>query len=327
MMRKIISFTITILLLLAVIIWSVSAGSIKLGLFDLIHGLITGDNEEAAVIRDLRFPRIIVALLTGATLAVSGALLQAVLRNPLADAGVIGISSGAGFVSVLMVTIFPTVFFWMPMFSFLGGVLAFFLVYSLSWKSGLTPTRLLLVGVAINATFSGLGQSFNYRGSYAVTSVNQAISSIFTMKTWTDVHVLGLYGSIGLLLSLLVIPWCNVLALQDKTAGSLGMRVARTRIVISIIAVLLASVATAVGGLISFVGLLIPHITRLLVGSDHKLVIPFSMLAGALLVLAADTLGRTVVAPTEVPASIILTVIGGPFLVFMLRKWGREYGA
>ncbi|GMK45785.1 ABC transporter permease [Paenibacillus glycanilyticus] len=326
-MRKTISFAVILLLLLGVTFWSMTTGSIKVGFIELIDGLLNGNNEEAAVVRDLRLPRIMVSMLSGAALAVSGALLQAVMRNPLADAGVIGISSGAGFVSVLMVTIFPAMFFWMPIFSIAGGVLAFLLVYSLSWKSGLNPMRTLLVGVAINATFTGLGQSFNYRGSYAVTSVNQAISSIFTMKTWTDVQVLGLYGAIGLMLSLLVIPWCNMLSLQDKTAGSLGLNVARARIVISIIAVLLASVATAVGGLILFVGLLIPHISRLLIGSDHKALIPFSALAGALLILSADTIGRTVLAPTEIPASIIMTVIGGPFLVFMLRKGGREFGA
>jgi ABC-type Fe3+-siderophore transport system, permease component len=326
-MRKTISFAVVVLLLLGVTVWSMTTGSIKVGFIELIDGLWNGNNEEVAVVRDLRLPRIIVSILTGAALAVSGALLQAVMRNPLADAGVIGISSGAGFVSVLMVTIFPAMFFWMPIFSIAGGVLAFLLVYSLSWKSGLNPMRTLLVGVAINATFTGLGQSFNYRGSYAVTSVNQAISSIFTMKTWTDVQVLGLYGSIGLVLSLLVIPWCNMLSLQDKTAGSLGLNVARARIIISIIAVLLASVATAVGGLILFVGLLIPHIGKLLIGSDHKALIPFSALAGALLILSADTIGRTILAPTEIPASIIMTVIGGPFLIFMLRKRGHEYGA
>lgn len=326
-MRKTISFAIVVLLLLGVTVWSMTTGSIKVGFIEILNGLLNGNNEEVAVVRDLRLPRIIVSILTGAALAVSGALLQAVMRNPLADAGVIGISSGAGFVSVLMVTIFPAMFFWMPVFSIAGGVLAFLLVYSLSWKSGLNPMRTLLVGVAINATFTGLGQSFNYRGSYAVTSVNQAISSIFTMKTWTDVQVLGLYGFIGLVLSLLVIPWCNMLSLQDKTAGSLGLNVARARIIISIIAVLLASVATAVGGLILFVGLLIPHIAKLLIGSDHKVLIPFSALAGALLILSADTIGRTILAPTEIPASIIMSVIGGPFLVFMLRKRGREYGA
>lgn len=327
MSKTIISFAAVVLLLFAVSLYSVMTGSIKVGFIELAKGLAYGGNENVDVIRDLRLPRLFVALLTGASLAVSGVLLQAVMRNPLADAGVIGISSGAGFVSLLMVTIFPAMFFWMPFFSFIGGAFACYLVYALSWRTGLNPLRLILVGVAINATFTGLGQSFNYRGSYAVTSVNQAISSIFTMKTWTDVEIMGIYGSIGLLLSFGVSSWCNMLALQDKTAGNLGLRVVRARLIISVIAVLLASVATAVGGLIAFVGLLVPHIARLLVGSDHKALIPFSALAGALLILSADTLGRTVLAPVEIPASIIMTVIGGPFLIFMLRKSDRSYGA
>lgn len=316
---------VSILLLVAVVV-SMLLGSIKVGAIELIAGLARGDNENVNVIRDLRLPRILVSMLSGAALAVSGVLLQAVMRNPLADAGVIGISSGAGVVSLAMVTIFPNLFFWMPFFSFIGGALACLLVYSLSWSSGLNPMRLLLVGVAINATFTGLGQSFNYRGSYAVTSVNQAVSSIFTMKTWEDVRILGLYGSIGLLLSLMVSRWCNTLALHDRTAGNLGFGVARARLAISAIAVLLASAATAIGGLIVFVGLLVPHIARLLVGSDHRALIPFAMLAGALLILAADTLGRTMLAPTEIPASVLMAVIGGPFLIFMLRKSDRAYG-
>jgi len=327
MSKTIISFAAVVLLLFAVSLYSVMTGSIKVSFIELAKGLAYGGNEKVEGIRGLRLPRLFVALLTGASLAVSGVLLQAVMRNPLADAGVIGISSGAGFVSLLMVTIFPAMFFWMPFFSFIGGAFACYLVYALSWRTGLNPLRLILVGVAINATFTGLGQSFNYRGSYAVTSVNQAISSIFTMKTWTDVEIMGIYGSIGLLLALGVSSWCNMLALQDKTAGNLGLRVVRARLIISVIAVLLASVATAVGGLIAFIGLLVPHIARLLVGSDHKALIPFSALAGALLILSADTLGRTVLAPVEIPASIIMTVIGGPFLIFMLRKSDRSYGA
>ncbi|ALS21173.1 MULTISPECIES: FecCD family ABC transporter permease [Paenibacillus] len=326
MNKIVLSFTGIVVLLLAVTVFSVTTGSIKVGGLELIQGLFTGTNKNVEVIKDLRLPRIIVALFVGASLAVSGVLLQAVMRSSLADAGVIGISSGAGFISVLFVTIFPTFFFWLPLFAFIGGALACFLVYSLSWKSGLSPIRIILVGIAINATFTGLGQSFNYRGSYAVTTVNQATTSIFTMKTWSDVQSIAIYGSIGLLLSLFLCSWCNLLSLQDKSAKNLGLNVSRARLLISAVAVLLAAVSTAIGGLIAFVGLLVPHIARLLVGSDHRVLIPFSALAGALLILTADTLGRTLLAPAEIPASIIMTVIGGPFLIFLLRKSDRVYG-
>ncbi|MEI7025797.1 FecCD family ABC transporter permease [Paenibacillus sp. y28] len=326
MNKKWISIVTVIILLVVVAFVSATTGSIKVSSIELVQGLISGTNKSVNIIKDLRLPRIIVSMFVGAALAVSGVLLQAVMRNPLADAGVIGISSGAGFISLLFVSIFPTLFFWLPVFGFLGGAFACFLVYSLSWNSGLSPLRIILVGIAINATFTGLGQSFNYRGSYAAGSVNQATTSIFTMKTWNDVEVMVVYGSIGLILSLLLCSWCNMLSLQDKSARNLGLNVTKARLLISIVAVLLSAVATAIGGLIAFVGLLVPHIARMLVGSDHKVLIPFSALAGALLILTADTLGRTILAPTEIPASIIMTVIGGPFLIFMLRRSGRIHG-
>lgn len=315
-----------IVLLLAAVIVSATSGSIKVGGWQLVEGLFTGTDKNVQIIKDLRFPRILVSMLTGAALAVSGTLLQAVMRSSLADAGVIGISSGAGFFSIFIVTLFPRLFFWMPLFAFLGGALACFLVYTFAWKSGLSPIRMILIGIAVNAMFTGLGQLFSFRGSASPTRINPATTSIFTMKTWNDVEVMLAYGSIGLVLAILLGSWCNLLSLQDKSAASLGLNVSRARLAVSAVAVLLAAVATAIGGLIAFVGLIVPHVSRLLIGSDHRALIPFSALAGALLLLVADTLGRTIMAPAEVPASIIMTVIGGPFLIFLLRKSDRVYG-
>jgi len=325
-MKKVISFLVVIIALIGLTIYSAATGSLKVGLGELIQGLLFGGNDTVEIIRDMRLPRIIVSMLSGAALAVSGVLLQAVMRNPLADAGVIGISAGAGFVSVLVATIWPMLIFWMPLFSVLGGLFACFLVYAFSWKTGLRPLHLILVGVAVNATFSGFNQLFNFRGSYAVGSVSQAVSSVFTMKTWNDVNIILTYGSIGLIAALLLGTWCNLLTLQDRTASNLGMNVPRARLIISFIAVLLASIATAIGGLIVFVGLLVPHIARRLIGTDHRFLIPFSALLGGLLILLADTLGRTIMAPNEIPASVIMMIIGGPFLIFMLLRGERLYG-
>lgn len=312
--------TITALLLLALALLSATTGSIRVGFLELARGLLYGANEQVEIIKDLRFPRILVSMLSGAALAVSGALLQAVVKNKLAEPGIMGISAGAGLVSMTAITFFPALYFWSPLFAMAGGALACYAVYSLSWSAQLNPLRLLLVGVAVNATLTGLGQSFNYRGSYAVTSVNQAVSSIFTMKTWDDVYMLWAFGVPGLLAAFLLGRWCNVLSFREETAQGLGLRVVPARLVVSVVAVLLASAATAIGGLILFVGLLVPHAGRALIGSDYKLLIPFSALGGALLILAADTIGRTVLAPAEIPASIIMAVIGGPFLIMMLKR-------
>ncbi|WP_262175196.1 FecCD family ABC transporter permease [Saccharococcus sp. Marseille-Q5394] len=326
MNRKTISFIVVALLLAIVFVQSALTGSISVTPFELIHGLLTGTNDDVAIIKDLRLPRVLIAVFAGAALSVAGVLLQAVMRNPLADPGIIGVSAGASFMSVLVIAMFPTLFFFVPLFAFIGGALAFFLVYSLSWKSGLDPLRMILIGIAVNALFTGLGQAIGFSGGGLTQSMSQVTTSTLTMKKWSEVEVVGLYGSIGLVLSFFVTRWCNYLSLEDRTAKSLGVNVNLARFVISIIAVLLASIATTVAGMFAFVGLLVPHIGRTLVGNDHKVLIPFSALAGALLILVADTLGRTLIAPNEIPASIIMAVIGGPFLIFLLRKSDRIYG-
>lgn len=326
MNKKVISFISVIILLPVMVIYSASTGSIDITALELIKGLFNGTDENVQIIKDLRFPRIIIAMFAGAALAVSGVLLQAVMRNPLAEPGIIGVSSGAGFVTLVMISLFPTLFFYTPLFAFVGGALAFFLVYTFSWKSGLNPLRMILIGVAINAVFTGLSELLKAQSASSMMSSVSVTSSTLTMKTWGDVQIIVLYGSIGLILALLLFAWSNHLSLKDETLHNLGFRVNRARFIISVVAVLLASVATAIAGMFTFVGLLIPHIGRSLVGNDHKLLIPFSTLAGALLILTADTLGRTLMAPIEIPASIIMAIIGGPFLIFLLRKSDRIYG-
>lgn len=326
MNKYILSFLSVLVLLFIVILVSAITGSIEVGVFDFIKGLFTGTDENVNIIKDLRLPRVIIALYSGAALAVAGVLFQAVMKNPLADAGVIGISSGAKLASLLGITIFPQLFYYMPLFSFAGGVLACFLVYSFSWKSHLSPVKIILVGIAINAMFTGLNESFITICNYLGTIPAASSSSSITQKTWGDVQVIASYGTVGIVLSLFIGSWCNLLSLQDKTARNLGLHVTRARLLISAIAVWLVAVATSIAGVIAFVGLLIPHISRRIVGSDHKVLIPFSALAGALLILTADTLGRTVLAPSEIPASTIMAVIGGPFLIFFLRKQDESYG-
>ncbi|WP_341301713.1 iron ABC transporter permease [Lysinibacillus sp. FSL H8-0500] len=320
MTKRIVSFFSVTALLLVTIIYSATTGSIQMSFFEFIGALFDKGNSQMEAIRDLRFPRILVALFAGAALSVSGVLLQSVMRNPLADAGVIGISSGAAFVQLFIITFVPTLFFMTPVLAFIGGALACTLVFALSWKSGLSPLKLILVGIAINAMFTGLTEAFISLGGSLNTSASSVIGSNLTMRTWKDVSTIVTYGTVGLLAAFALYSWCNLLVLQDKTVKSLGFQVARARLLISAVAVLLAAVSVVVAGVISFVGLLIPHIARRLVGHDHQVLIPFTALAGALLILVADTLGRTVVAPLEIPASTIMAIIGGPFLIFLLRK-------
>lgn len=323
--KKVLSFVITAIGLFALFLIAVNTGSLKVNPIELFKGLFVEHNTDVATIYDLRFPRIFIAMLGGAATAVSGVLLQAVMKNPLADPGIIGVSSGASFTAVLVTAFFPAMYFFTPLFAFIGGMLAFVLVYSLSWKGGLSPVRIILVGVAVEAMFSGLMSAFNSGTGSTYSGVANIVNANISMKTWDDFKTLVVYVVIGLIASFFVMGQCNLLALEDKTARSLGVNVTKSRIVISVIAVLLASISTAIVGPISFLGLIVPHIARLLVGSNHKALIPYTILLGAFTLLLADTVGRTIAYPYEISASIIMAVIGGPFFIILLRRAKHTY--
>ena len=196
------------------------------------------------------------------------------------------------------------------------------MVYCLSWKGGLSPLRIILTGVAVDALFAGLSSAFN---SMSGGNMSGVVEANITQKTWDDVTTLVPYVVAGLFLACLFIGECNLMSLEDKTARSLGLNVNATRIVISLIAVLLASISTAIAGAISFLGLIVPHIGRILVGSDHRALVPFSALAGAFTFLLADTIGRTIAAPYEISAAVVMSVVGGPFFIILLRR-SKKYG-
>lgn len=323
--RAVTAFVVTVFLLTGLFFLAINTGSLHIGFTKLLKGLFVQYNKDVATIYDLRFPRIIISMLAGAGVAVSGVLFQAVLKNPLADPGIIGISSGAGFTAVLITAFAPSLYFLTPVAAFAGGIAAFFLVYCLSWKGNLSPMRIILTGVAVNSLFTGLSSAFSAMTGGERSGVAAIVEANITQKTWDDVRTLLPYVIAGLILAFLFAQECNLLTLEDKTARGLGINVNQTRIVISLIAVLLASISTAVAGAISFLGLIVPHIGRILVGSEHKKLIPFSALSGAFTFLLADTIGRTIAAPNEISAPVIMSVVGGPFFILLLRRSGN-YG-
>ena len=319
--RKIISFLITGAALIVLFLVAVNTGSLKASPEQILRGLFVAYDETVATIYSLRFPRILIAMLAGASVAVSGVMLQAVMKNPLADPGIMGISSGA---AVLVTAFAPSLYLAVPVFAFLGGVFACGLVYLLSWKGDLSPLRVILTGVAVNAFFTGLmsaGESMmgaNYSGAASIVNGN------ITMKTWEDFRMLFIYAVIGLVLAVFLALKCDILGLEDQTIRSLGIRVNAVRLIVSAAAVLLASISTAVVGSISFLGLLVPHIARLLVGNSHKVLIPYTMLLGAFTLLLADTIGRTIAYPYEINAAVVMAVIGGPSFILLLRRSKTE---
>lgn len=307
------AFAVTGLLLIATILFSINTGSLS----------INGANID--IIMDLRIPRILISIVGGAGIAVSGVLLQAVMKNPLADPGILGISAGSSLSAILITGLVPSMYFLTPIFSFIGGVVACFLVYTLSWKDGLSAFRIILVGITINTVFVALidcAESL-MGGNNALASFTE---SRLSMKGWDDFYMLLTYSVVFVVLGVLFASRCDLLALEDRTVGSLGINVTALRIKVSAVAVFLAAICTSVLGTVSFLGLLAPYIGRMLVGSGHKTLIPYSMIAGALLMLLADTTGRTIAAPNEISAAVIMAVIGGPCFIVLLRRASGSYG-
>lgn len=312
-----------IMLCLALLILSavaLSLGGLSVSYGAIVKGLFVAYDPQVALIYDLRFPRVVIALLAGAGIAVSGVLFQAVLKNPISDPAIIGVCSGASFLVLLSSLLLPQLLFYGPILSFLGGGVSFLLIYGLAWKKGLHPVRIILTGIAINALFMGLSTALTSFSASASPLVNALLSGQISQKTWVDVGVLLPYTLVGLGLALLFSRICDLLLLDDQVIRNLGMDGHLLRLGISLIAVLLASAATSVVGVVSFLGLIVPHISRLLVGSKHQVLIPFSALLGAFVFLLADTLGRRFAYPLEISPAIIMSIIGGPYFIYLLRR-------
>lgn len=324
--KQVFSFLCVTIGLLVLFFFSINLGSIQLTVPQLLRGLFIEYDRDVASVYDLRFPRILISMMAGASLAVAGALFQAVLKNPLADPGLLGISSGAGFAAVLATMLFPQLYFLTSAFSFLGGLLVFALVYGLAWKGTVSPLRIILMGIAMQSLFSGLSEALHSMSGGNVSGVASIVEGNITMKTWHDVHLMAVVSVIGLVLALLCAKSCNLCGLEDKTVRGLGVNIDRVRLIVSITAVFLVGGCTAIVGPVSFIGLLVPHIGRIFVGSDHRKLLPFSALLGAFLFLLADTMGRTLIRPHEMNASVILAIVGGIAFVILLRKNGGIYG-
>ena len=326
MKRRGSAFLIISTLLVIMIVVAISVGSVSMPLDQIIDSIFNGTGGSGGIIRDIRIPRVIMGVLVGANLAVAGVLLQGVMGNPLADPGITGISSGASVVVMLVMLYFPGASASIPFYGFIGSMLACMVIYLLAWNNGISAIRIILAGVAVNAILGGVSSMISILNSENLTGVLSWLNGNLGKKSWSEVRMLAIYTVIGLVLTFPLSKSCNLLALGDKNAKSLGYNPNVLRILISVVAVFLAGISTAYVGVIGFIGLVVPHISRMIMGTDHKVLIPFSALLGSTLLLLADTLGRTITAPYEIPVGIVTTIIGGPFFLYLLRKDQRRYG-
>ena len=322
--KKICMILTTVFVLCFTILISVRRGSIDISFKELIDGMFfSKQSNNFLIIRDLRMPRVLSAVLIGGNLAVAGALLQTTMKNPLADPGIIGISSGASLGAIAVMVIFTDLIKYKIIIAFIGGIIAACLVYLIGEDKGFSPVRIILAGVCVNSILNALSSMVTVFNSAGVSSIQTWLLGSLVNVTWNDFKILALYTIVGIALCLLVIKSCDLMGLGDKTAQSLGLNVNRVRVMITFVAVFLTSISTGVGGVISFVGLVIPHICRFLIGSSHKFLIPFSYFMGGFLLLVADTVSRNIFRPYEIPVGLTMCLVGGPFFIYILRRSKR----
>nr|WP_073089584.1 iron ABC transporter permease [Selenomonas ruminantium] len=303
------------------IISSLAKGSVDIPWTEAIE-VFGGDASGAygQILYNIRLPRTIVALLVGMNLALSGAILQAVMRNPLADPHIIGVSSGAGICGIMVMLVFPAYAYLITPAAFLGAMGAAVLIYILAWKNGISPLRIVLAGVAVSAFFgAGISALLIFYSDRVHSALMWMVGGL-SARSWPQVEILWPYTLAGTLLALGGARHLNILQLGDELAKGLGLRVGMTRILLSAIAALLAASAVSVVGLLGFVGLIVPHTARLLIGSDYRWLLPATALLGAGTVTLCDTVARLAFAPVELPVGIIMAVIGAPFFLFLLRR-------
>lgn len=292
-----------------------------------LAGQGTAANE--IVLFDFRLPRMVMALLVGAGIAVAGGILQGVSQNGLADPGILGINAGAGFTVVLyMYFLQGSTFlagnlsiFTLPFTALFGALLAAFLIYVIAWKKGVTPIRLILVGIGINAAF-GAGMLV-FQLMMEPTDFTKALVWLSGTIWGTNWYfVLAILPWILLLIPFVIYKArvLDVLNLGDPMAIGLGAHVERERRILLILAVILAGVCVAVGGGITFLGLVAPHLAKRIVGSKHARMLPVTAVLGAFLLLAADTLGRVIFSPAEIPVGLVVSVLGAPYFIYLLMK-------
>ncbi|HHV18957.1 MAG TPA: iron ABC transporter permease [Thermoanaerobacterales bacterium] len=298
-----------------------------------LAGKILGDwtPTDETIVLQLRFPRIILAFLVGAELSAAGVIYQGVFRNPMADPYIIGASSGASLGASLGILFFPGMRFLgigsIPFFAFLGAAGTIFLVYSLASIGGRTYSfTLLLSGVAVSSFISALVSFFMYFSDEKLHQIYFWLLGSFSSQGWNEVYLNIPYGIVGFILAYLNLRYLNILQLGEETAFFTGVDTERVKKTTLAAAALLTASAVAVSGVIGFVGLIIPHITRVIIGPDYRQLFPLSAMVGGLYLMLADTLSRVIIAPTELPVGVLTALFGGPFFIYLLfQKKNKDY--
>lgn len=323
--------------LVLVVIFSTGMGYIKIQALDvmkIVAAKVTGDadllnginNIFPYVVWEVRLPRILTSAIVGAGLSISGVIFQGILLNPLADPYTLGVSAGAAFGAsiALILNLSSLSPYSVPVFAFLGATGTLIAVISLSSFEGKVSSNSLILSGIIVAAILSAGISFlKYVADEQVSIIIFWLLGSFASATWTEVSFTAVFILAGFFVSLFFARDLNIISLGDRAANSLGVSSVRVRVIMLVIASFIAAVCVSVSGIIGFVGLIVPHLMRFFTGADNKTLLPASALAGAILLLSADTITRAVL-PREVPIGVITALVGGPLFCYIFKKRGRR---
>ncbi|MEG6567365.1 iron ABC transporter permease [Thermoanaerobacterium saccharolyticum] len=312
---------ISIVILIASLMFSASVGAVKMPLksiVDVIFG--NGNSTDKMILLNLRFPRIIEAAFTGMGLSVTGTFFQGLLRNPMADPYVLGISSGAAFGASIAIVL-GLGLFGLQFFAFASALVTIYLVYILSKKGpNVSMQTMLLAGIAISAFMSSIISLMMLLNHNEMSQIVFWTMGGFSLISWSQIFYTVPIIFIGCITLYMFSRDLNVMMTGEEIAEHLGIDTERVKKIILIVGSLITASSVSAGGIIGFVGLIVPHISRLIVGSDNRLLVPFSGIVGAAFLVLTDTLARTVMVPVEIPVGIITAACGGPFFIYLLVK-------
>lgn len=326
--HKTYSFIVSVVLFVAMFFVAILFGAADTTMKDLWHA-ITGSktNDAISAIRDIRLPREIAAIFVGAALATAGAIMQGITRNPLADPGLLGLTAGANAMLAIKFAFFPSVsYFGSIFFCFIGALLGAALVFGIgsARKGGLSPFRIVLAGAAVStfliALEQGIGLYFKVSKDVTMWTAGGLIGT-----SWAQLKMIIPFIVVGILFAIMFSRQLTVLSLNEEVAIGLGQKIMIVKTILFVIVIILAATAVALAGNLVFIGLMIPHITRAIVGTDYRFIIPMSVLVGATFMLFADTVARTINAPYETPIIAVLAILGLPFFLFIVRKGGNAF--
>lgn len=321
--QRLLRIGLCLVILLVGMFLSMAMGAVEFSLKEICQYLfLEKEGFNHLIVADVRLPRTLVAALVGMCLSLAGAVMQGITRNPMSSPSILGVNNGAALVTLILFVFYPTAYYITPIAAICGALATTLLIYGMAWKNGVAPVRFILSGVAVSSVLGAFYSIISVMYPDAIQGMIGFSVGSLNARTWYHFRLIAPYAAVGLAASLAFSSRLNLLAMGDEIATGLGLQVERTRLILIVISALLAGSAISVVGQISFVGLCVPHVTRMLIGSDYRYLLPASAINGASMVIYCDWLARIVIRPQEMNVGIIIAALGAPFFLYLLRRKG-----